>query len=206
MHFTRSLLAFAILVISSIASGEEGGRTAAPPLPAFAQRGLPGAAHKALQPLVGTWRVEKTLYVAGGTPTKPLTSREITARREWLAEGRFLRDVTEGRIGGASYWRLGLLGYSTMDKRYEWVTIDGLNANMMVYQGESGSGPSQPITVVGTFTDQGIISESTAGKPVRQRVVIRIERDDRHVIELYFRPPGEDELLADRSIYTRIGK
>ena len=91
-----------------------------------------------------------------------------------------------------------------MDKCYEWVTVDGLNANMMIYRGVPGSGPQQPIVVAGAFTDQGIVSEQTTGKSVKQRVVIRVENDDRHVIELYFQPPGREEFLADRSIYTRV--
>jgi len=204
---TRLLLGSALLLISTAISAEEGKNpTSALPMPAYAERGLPGPGHKLLEPLIGTWRVEKELYVAGGTPEKPLTSREITSHREWLADGRFVRDETQGRIAGSRYWRLGLLGYSTMDQCYEWVTIDALNANMMIYRGAPGSGPHQPITVAGTFTDQGIISEDTTGKSVKQRVVIRIENNDRHVIELYFQPPGGDELLADRSVYTRIAE
>lgn len=172
--------------------------------PPFVQRGLPNAAHKALEPLVGNWNVEKTAYIAGGTPQKPVTSSDITSRRVWLADGRFLRDETEGRIGTSKYWRLGLLGYSTMDRCYEWVTVDGLNANMMIYRGEHGSGERLPITVKGVFTDQGLISERTTGKPIEQRTVIKIETNDRHVIELYLRPPGDKEFLADRAVYTRI--
>jgi hypothetical protein len=61
-----------------------------------------------------------------------------------------------------------------------------------------------PIEVTGVFTDQGVVNEQTVGKPVGQRTVIRIESSDRHVSELYFTPPGGDELLALRLVYTRI--
>ncbi len=37
------------------------------------------------------------------------------------AGGRFLYDVTEGTLADGPYWRMGVLGYSTMDERYEWV-------------------------------------------------------------------------------------
>jgi hypothetical protein len=107
-------------------------------------------------------------------------------------------------IAGAPYWRLGLLGYSTMDERYEWVTIDAANANMMIYRGEPGSGSALPITMSGTFTDQGVIGEETVGEQIGQRTVIEILDDDRHIIELYFTRPSGEELLADRSIYTRV--
>jgi hypothetical protein len=90
-----------------------------------------------------------------------------------------------------------------MDERYEWITIDRTNSMMMIYQGQQRAGHEQPITLTGEFTDQGLISESTTGKRIGQRTVIRIENIDRHVLELYFKVPGQPEFLADRSIYTR---
>jgi hypothetical protein len=112
--------------------------------------------------------------------------------------------MTEGTIAGVPYWRLGLLGYSTMDERYEWVTIDAANANMMIYLGEPNSGQQMPISMSGVFTDQGMISEETVGEPIGQRTVIRIENDDRHIVELYFTAPGGEVFLVDRSVYTRV--
>jgi Protein of unknown function (DUF1579) len=175
-----------------------------PDLPAFARRGLPGPGHAALAPLVGIWRVENSIYIAIGTPGQPVVSDQIICRREWVAGGRFLRDVTEGTIGGGPYWREGLLGYSNMDQRYEWVTADGFNANMMIYLGDKGSGARQPIVMSGVFTDQGVVGEQAAGKEVGMRTVISIESRDRHVFELYVTPPGAREFLADRKVYTRI--
>lgn len=176
----------------------------APDLPAFARRGLPGPGHAALAPLVGTWRVENSIFIAIGTPDRPVVSDQITCRREWVAGGRFLRDVTEGTIGGGPYWREGLLGYSNMDQRYEWVTADGFNANMMIYLGDKGAGPRLPIVMSGVFTDQGVAGEQAAGRQVGMRTVISIESPDRHVFELYVTPPGAREFLADRKVYTRV--
>lgn len=173
-------------------------------LPAWVERGARGPAHEQLDALEGTWRVEKSLYVALGTRDDPTISRDLICRREWLANGRFLRDVTEGTIAGTPYWRLGILGYSTMDERYEWVTIDAGNANMMIYRGEPGSGQALPITMSGVFTDQGMLGEKTVGEPIAQRIVIQIVDDDRHIIDLYFTAPDGEEFLADRSVYTRV--
>ena len=61
-----------------------------------------------------------------------------------------------------------------------------------------------PIELTGVFTDQGVVSEQTVGKPVGQRTVVRIENNDRHVFELYFKPPKGKEQLALRMVYTRI--
>jgi uncharacterized protein DUF1579 len=180
----------------SIASAQD-----APP---SLRRAVPGAGHAVLQALVGTWRVEQSIYIGLGTREHPAVSRDIICRREWVAGGRFLQDVTEGTVAGGPYWRKGLLGYSNMDQRYEWVTVDGFNTMLMIYLGARGSGPQAPITVSGVFTDQGWLGEANVGKPVAMRTVIRFEGNDRHVFELYFTLPGGEEVLVDRKVYTRM--
>ena len=175
-------------------------------VPDWVRRGIPGAGHAALAPLVGTWRVHKSIYgTMGRSPDlPPIVSDDVITKREWVADGHYIQDTTEGVVDGQPYWRRGWLGYSNMDRRHEWVTIDPLNTTMMSYLGKPGSGEKLPIEMTGVFTDQGVVSERTVGKRVGQRTVIRMENDDRHVFELYFTPPGEREQLADRSVYTRI--
>jgi Protein of unknown function (DUF1579) len=192
-----NLIAFLLLTGSLLAQQ---------PVPDWVRRGIPGSGHAALKPLTGTWRVHKSIYgTMGRSPDlPPIVSDDIMTRREWVADGHYLEDLTEGTVEGKPYWRKGWLGYSIMDRRYEWVTIDSLNTTMMRYLGKPGSGERMPIDMAGVFTDQGVVNEKTVGKPVGQRTVIRIENNDRHVFELYFTPPGGKEQLADRSVYTRM--
>lgn len=111
--------------------------------------------------------------------------------------------MTEGTMGDSPYWRKGWLGYSNMDRRHEWITIDAVNSSMMYYAGKPGSTSASPIIMTGVFTDQGVAGEASVGKSVDMRTVIKIESPDRHVIELYFTRPGKQEILAQRAIYTR---
>ncbi len=197
-HWFLALAATTVLCAGSAAAAP------APAPPPFVVRGLPGDGQKAMQALVGDWRVEMSLFAAMGTPQHPATSTDLVAHREWIGGGRFLRDVTQGTFGGSPYYRMGTLGYSNMDRRYEWVTQDGLNANMMIYKGVRASGPRFPASLAGTFTDQGLLGEASAGKTVRQRTVITIDGPDRNVMEIYFTPTGGRERLVDRKVYTRI--
>ncbi|TIV11917.1 MAG: DUF1579 domain-containing protein, partial [Mesorhizobium sp.] len=98
-------------------------------------------------PLVGLWRVHFEIHGSlGRSPNDaPLVSDDVFCRREWVAGGRYIEDTTEGTIEGGPYWRRGWLGYSNMDRRYEWVTIDATNSTMMTYVGERGSGNQRPI-------------------------------------------------------------
>jgi hypothetical protein len=216
---SRALFAAVVAIASVVVAPhrvfaqENVGQTSAPGTPQQQQpqwmlRGLPGSGHNALEPLAGTWRVQMSIYATfGRSPAEPpIVSDDIICRRGWVAGGRYLEDTTEGTLAGGRYWRRGWLGYSNMDRRYEWVTIDAVNTTMMSYAGAPGSASETPISMSGVFTDQGVASEETVGKPVGMRTVIKIESNDRHVFELYFTPPGKQEALATVGIYTRVDK
>jgi hypothetical protein len=133
----------------------------------------------------------------------PIVSRDIRTTRIWIADGQYIEDTTEGTVEGQPYWRRGWLGYSNLDRRYEWVTV-AQRVPMMIYLGKPVSGKRTTIELTGVFTDQGVVSGETVGRPVVQRTVIRIEGNDRHISELYFTPLGGSEQLALRLVYTRI--
>lgn len=196
---------FGLFAVSALAQNTGTQSTTQPAVPRWMQRGIPGAGQAALAPLVGSWRVEMSIYgTMGRSPDlPPIVSRDIRTTRVWVADGQYIEDTTEGMVEGNPYWRRGWLGYSNLDRRYEWVTI-APRVPMMIYLGKKGSGEQMPIEVTGVFTDQGVVSEQTVGKPVGQRTVIRIESNDRNVSELYFTPPGGKEQLALRLVYTRM--
>ena len=174
------------------------------PVRAWQQRGQAGPGQAALDRLVGSWKVELSVYATMGRSPDlpPIVSNDIRTNRAWTANHYYVEDMTEGTFAGQPYFRKGWLGYSNIDERYEWVTIAPL-VPMMIYLGKPGSGEKMPIDVTGTFTDQGVVSEKSVGKSVVQRTVFRIESEDRHVSELYFTPPGGKEQLAMRLVYTR---
>jgi hypothetical protein len=188
--------------LSAEAARGQSTSSSAPP-PAFVRRGLPGPFHRIIEPLAGTWTVDKQIYIAVGSPKSPATSRSMVCRREWFGGGKHLQDVTQGELAGGAYYRMGVLGFSTMDRRYEWATFDALNANAMLYTSQALQVPSQKIEMTGVFTDQGLLGEAYVGKLIAMRTTIDILGADRHVIDLYFTPAGEAERLIDRSNYVR---
>jgi hypothetical protein len=174
-------------------------------MPPWMQRGLPGSGHARLEPLIGTLKQRKMIHgTLGRDPNAPPVSDDIRTTRQWVAGGRFVEDISEGTIEGQPYWRKGWLGYSRMDDNYEWVTIDAINTMLMSHAGKPGTGEKPPIVMFGKFTDQGVAGEASVGKEVGMRTVINIEGPNSHVVELYFTPPNGKEVLADRTVYTRI--
>lgn len=195
-----SVLAAVVFVTSAVAESPKSGVN----IDALVGRAKPSDGHSLMAALAGNWSVEKNMYVVAGSLEKPATSSGMKTTREWLGDGRFLRDVTAGTINGQPYFRTGILGYNNMDRRYEWVTADNVTPTMMSYLGKPGSGAKSPIVMSGSFTDLGVTGEANVGKNVPMRTVITIENNDRHVLEIYFTPPGEPERLADRAIFTRV--
>jgi hypothetical protein len=172
--------------------------------PAWIQRGAKGAAQAAMAPLIGSWDVELSIYgTMGRSPNEPpIVARGLRATRGWIADGHYLEETIEGSVAGQPYWRRGWLGYSNIDRRYEWVTVAPL-VPMMFYQGKPGSGPGMPLDLSGTFTDQGVVGERSVGQTILQQTLLRIEGPDRHVSELYFTPPGRKRQLAMRIVFMR---
>ena len=117
--------ALAISVLAQVDPGPPATRPIKPPqssqqdVPGWIRRGLPGSGHEALQPLVGRWRVRYEVYGTLGRrgDEPPIVSEDVTTRREWIGEGRFIEDTTEGTLMGAPIWRRGWLGYSNIDQR-----------------------------------------------------------------------------------------
>jgi len=185
-------------------SGAQSTSGAPSDVPPFVRRGLPGPFHAALKPLEGSWTVEKRIYVAIGTKDHPAVSRNMTCRRRWFGAGKHLEDITEGSLGDGAYYRMGVLGFSTLDRRYEWATFDALNSNSMLYTSAALNTPDARIVLAGVFTDPGLLGESYAGRSIPMRTTLDILGPDRHVIDLHFMPHGEPEVLIDHSTYTRV--
>ncbi|WP_309110607.1 DUF1579 family protein [Saccharothrix sp.] len=168
-------------------------------------RGLPGDLHRRLDALVGEWTVDKKTYIALGTLHTPKiwVAKSVW---KWLDDtgGRFIREELTGELAGGPYYRLGILGYSGMDDRYEWNTLDNLVSTMMTYKGEEGTGGEEVISIGGVFTDPGVLGESYVGKKIPMRTVFTFRSADEVVVEIKFTPPGEPERIADQGVYHRV--
>jgi len=71
------------LALPALAQGRDPAQQA---VPASVQRGIPGAGHAALAPLVGSWRVELSIYgTMGRSPDlPPIVSHDIRTTRVWI--------------------------------------------------------------------------------------------------------------------------
>lgn len=164
----------------------------------------PGPYQHRLDPLVGTWKAVKYNYILG-SDGQPVVSHDITVTTRWISKtgGRFLEEKTEGTLAGTPYYRLGVLGFSNIDRRYEWTTFDSVTPTSMTYRGDPVGGLSSVLSIPGEFTDPGLLGPEYLGKTIPMRTVITIRPKDHSTFDLYFTPPGQSERLIDRVVYTR---
>jgi hypothetical protein len=160
--------------------------------------------HRRLNQLVGEWDGAKSTFVAGGTPDNP-TRGQIVSRWSWIAEtgNNFLQEEAEGSTGSRPYYRYGLLGYGPTDDRYEWTTVDNVTPMTMSYKGAKASGSQADIEMTGEFTDPGILGLQPVGQTIPMRTKITFDSPDHVLMEIFFTPPGQQEMLADRVDLTR---
>lgn len=92
----------------------------------------PGEAHKALDPRVGSWNLEVSMFNGPGTPPTKSTG---TSSVQWILDGRFLADTTSGDFNGMPFRGAGLTGYDNLKKCYVSSWIDNFGTGILHGEG-----------------------------------------------------------------------
>src|SRR5262245_16381154 len=80
----------------------------------------PGAAHKALDPLVGDWNAEVKLWMA---PDAPPTITKGSAKNTWTLKDRFVQQEFSGEFMGKPFRGISFTGYDNVRGKYRSVWI-----------------------------------------------------------------------------------
>lgn len=153
--------------------------------------GTPGAAHKALEPLVGNWTAEVKSWI---TPGAPPTVSQATAKSTWVMNGRFVQQEFTGDFMGKPFRGVGLTGYDDTKKKYSNVWIDDMHTSMFTSEGE---GENNVITLEG-----GYDCPITDRKDLPMKQVLLIVSQDKHVFEMHDPTKGSDSKTMEIT-YTR---
>jgi hypothetical protein len=154
--------------------------------------GTPGAAHKALEPLVGEWNAEVKTWMA---PDAPPTVTRATAKAEWIMGRRFVQEEFNGEFMGKPFRGLSLTGYDNTKQAYNSVWIDDIHTTMFTSEGKAGG--DREITLEGTYD-----CPITGQKDVGMKQVIRVVSRDKHILEMYDLSKGENVKTMEIT-YTR---
>lgn len=178
---------------------------AAGPLPAIAQEAAasaserlasPGEEHAWLEPLVGEWDVAMLVYP--GPDAEPFAQPPLTATREMILDGRYLREVLRGDDAAL---REATMGYNRLDGRFELTTVDAYEPGQMVYQGRGDETPGM-MSLYGESTEAGMGPEPT-GRKRDLRFEVEVVGPDENVERIFVTYPGEAEYLFVEQRFTR---
>ncbi len=153
----------------------------------------PGAAHKALDPMIGSWSVAMTMWEKPGAPPQ---NGGGTAENSWVLGGRFVRQEFDGEFGGMKYQGLGFTGYDNYKKKYVGTWMDTMGTMMMHMQGSADASGK-------VFTLGSTVDDAMTGKAIKVKTVTRIVDANKHVMEMFGPDPAGKEFKMMEIVYTR---
>jgi len=199
IYCTSSLLILAGALLCGSARAEDK-PASAPPEPSMEEMmkkmeaaGTPGAAHKALDPLVGEWDAEVKLWM---TPDAPPSITKATAKSRWVMKGRFVQEEFDGEFMGKPFHGMSLTGFDNTKQKYATVWVDDTSTAMVTSEGEAKDG-GKVVTFEGRHD-----CPMTDEKNVPMKQVVRIVSPNKHIFEMHDPRRGENSKTMEIT-YTR---
>jgi len=155
--------------------------------------GTPGAAHKALEPLVGEWTAEVKSWMS---PDAPPTVSKGSAKAQWTLNGRFVREEFKGEMMGKPFQGISLTGYDNQKQKYNSVWVDDMSTAIFASTG-TAEGNGKVITF-----ESKMDCPMTGEKDMPVKQVLRILSKDKHVFEMHDPRKGENSKTMEIT-YTR---
>ncbi len=157
----------------------------------YKKMAMPGAPHKLLARLEGTWTTKTKSWM---DPDKPMEMTG-TCEQKMLLDGRVLQQVYTGDMGGETFTGINILGYDNHTKQYVSAWIDSMSSGIYYFEG-TASADGKTITQECRYDDP-------ARGPMRWHSVTRIVDDNTLEYEMYLTPKGGKEEKAMEMTVTR---
>lgn len=157
--------------------------------------GTPGAAHKKMAELAGTWDAECKMYMDPNAPPT-ISKGKMVSKALW--DGRYIVGEFTGEFMGKPFTGHMMWGYNNVEQRFESTWIDSMSTGMMFMTGTASDDFK-------TYTSSGDCAMNMPGgskMKYKMREVIRIISPDKHVMEMY-RSDAQGEMKEMEITYTR---
>lgn len=146
---------------------------------AMMKAAMPGAAHKALDSMVGTWDTKITMWVMPGAD--PMVTQGVSEMK-WVMGGRYVEQRFKGDFMGMPFEGLGFTGYDNIKKRYFSTWFDNMSTGIMMSTGNAGAD--------GTMTMTGTMTDPMTGKDAATQEKFRVIDANNAAFEMW--TPGPD--------------
>lgn len=137
--------------------------------------------HAHLKQFLGDW--EGSVKFKQG---EEWTESDGTIHREMAMDGRFVIEHVTGSMGdGGEFHGMGIVGYNTIDKKFESAWIENMATNISMATGSYDAASKK-------FTFTGDMVDPMTGKKVKTITIVDVSNPDKEVMEGY-------SVLADGS-------
>ena len=158
----------------------------------YTKLGTPGAPHKVLASMVGSWITKIKSWTE---PDKPPMESTGTSEQKMVLGGRFLQQDFTGEMMGSPFTGIGVTGYDNHTKKYVSTWIDSMSTGIYFFEGTA-------VPDGKTITQESRYDDPAQG-PMMWRSVTRIEDDNTLKYEMYTTRQGEKEEKMMEMTLTR---
>jgi hypothetical protein len=139
----------------------------------------PGAAHKVLDGMIGTWDAKVKMWM---NPDGPPTESAGTSETKWVLGGRWVEQRFKGSFMNQPFEGIGYTGYDNVQKQYVGTWMDNMSTGAMVSTGRALDGK--------TFAFSSMMFDPMTGKPAGIEERVTVVDKDHHIMEMW--GPGPD--------------
>jgi Protein of unknown function (DUF1579) len=158
---------------------------------AMEKAATPGAQHKMLQGMVGTWTTAGKFWMPG--QPKPMEVQGTSECKSAL-DGRFVTEMHSSTWMGKPFQGMGLMGFDNVSQKFQSTWVDSMGTGIMMTEG-TWDEKTKTLTMNGE-------ENSPMGKHA-VKFVTKIENDKKHVMEMFAPGPDGKEMKAMEITYTK---
>ena len=145
----------------------------------MAKYSTPGAEHKKLEAMVGTWDTNAKMWM---DPSATPQESKGVAENKMVLGGRFLEQTFEGTMMNQPFTGMGYTGYDLYKKQYVSTWMDSMGTMIMSATGNTDAS--------GKLTMTGSMDDPMTGKKMDFKETVTMVDDDHQLFEMWM--PGPD--------------
>src|SRR5438105_2533167 len=141
---------------------------------AMMKAGKPGAEHKKLASMVGTWNTTVKMFPQPGAPAQESTG---ISENKWVLGGRWVQQQFSGTFMGMPFSGIGYTGYDNIKKQYVGTWMDNMSTAVMVSMGTP--------TGDKTYEFNAMVDDPMTGKPMPMKETFTVADENHHMMEMW---------------------
>jgi len=159
---------------------------------AWQKLSTPGEAHARMEPMIGEFDAKVTIWM---DPSQPPMEAAGVMKNFWILGGRFMQNEYKGEAMGQPFEGWGLFGHNNAANEYEGLWVDSMSTQMQTDKGQYDASTN-------SWTMRGVMT-GPDGSDVHRRTLVKIESNDRHVMEMFHAGADGREAKSMEIVYTR---